>query len=337
MRDDEQAMARRPAAGSPDRESQDRSREAASGGHLGREVQGRAEGRAMRWLITDEEDQRLQGLTADAQVIYLRGIRRSMDYESGIAEIGLALMRQKLETIPDPKSRIHERRVDTLTNHYIRARLAELERAELIEKIPKQDRFGRPQYRCLAAPCGEVRPKFEPQENRKGRTASTTASEGADVVRLEDHWTAKGAAKEPQGDNRKRSGGPGYISTSDEVLVDDAAAQAPSTPPSTAPDCPHREIIQAYHDELPMCPQVRPELWKGERAAKLRARWREDERRQSVDWWRKLFRRIRETCPFLIGQCEPPPGRRPFQADLEWIVSPKNFAKILEGRYVDNG
>ncbi|MBK5942737.1 hypothetical protein CCR79_02445 [Halorhodospira halophila] len=315
----------------------DQRRQASVRSGVGAEVQGRAEGRAMRWLITDEEDQRLQGLTADAQVLYMRGFRRSMDFETGIAEIGLALLRQKIETIPDPKSRIQERRVESISNHYIRARIAELERAELIEKIPKEDRFGRPQYRCLAAPYAEVCPKSGPQENRKGRTASTTAGESADVVRLEDHWTARGTANEPQGHNRKRSGGPGYISTSDEVLVDDAASQAPSTPSSTAPDCPHREIIQAYHDELPMCPQVRPELWKGERAAKLRARWREDEKRQNVDWWRKLFRRIRQTCPFLIGQSEPPPGRRPFQADLEWIVSPKNFVKILEGRYVDNG
>lgn len=292
----------------------------------------------MRWLITDEEDQRLQGLTADAQVIYLRGIRRSMDYSSGVSEIGLALLRQKLETIPDPKSRIQERRVDTLTNHYIRARLAELERAELIEKIPKQDRFRRPQYLCLAAPYGEVRPESGPQENRKGRTASTTASESADVVRLEDHWTARGGAKEPQGDNRKRSGGPGEDRTSDDVLVDDADKSATSTRGDGPPDCPHQDIIQAYHEELPMLPRVRPDLWGGERAKKLRQRWREDSRRQSVDWWRKLFRRIRETCPFLLGQVDPPPGKaRAFQADLEWIVSPKNFAKILEGRYVDHG
>lgn len=326
MRDDEQAMARRPAAGPSDRAGQDRGRQTASGGHLGYEVQGRSEGRAMRWLITDEEDQRLQGLTADAQVIYLRGIRRSMDYDSGVAEIGLALLRQKLETIPDPKSRIQERRVDTLTNHYIRARLAELERAELIEKIPKQDRFGRPQYRCLAAPCGEVRPESGPQENRKGRTASTTASEGADVVRLEDHWTARGAAREPQGDNRKRSGGPGVESTSDDVLVDGAAGAPPSTSDDGIPDCPHQAIIQAYHEELPQLPRVRS--WHEKRQQALRARWREDSRHQSPEWWRRFFRRVGEACPFLLGD-----GPSGWRADLEWIVQRRNFYKILEGYY----
>jgi hypothetical protein len=36
----------------------------------------------------------------------------------------------------------------------------------------------------------------------------------------------------------------------------------------------------------------------------------------------------------LTGRCEGRKGR-PFVADLEWIIRPKNFAPILEGKYHD--
>jgi hypothetical protein len=90
-------------------------------------------------------------------------------------------------------------------------------------------------------------------------------------------------------------------------------------------DCPHKEIIALYHEVLPMCPRIRD--WTPARAVQLRARWNEDKRRQSLDYWRKLFEYI-ATCDFLVGKTD-----KPFFADLEWITKSKNFAKIREGRY----
>ena len=96
-------------------------------------------------------------------------------------------------------------------------------------------------------------------------------------------------------------------------------------------DCPQQAIIAAYHDELPMLPRVRE--WNEQRRKLLRSRWRESTERQDVDWWRTWFAWIRETCPFLVGQGTCPPGRDPFVADLEWLIRPNNFAKVVEGRY----
>jgi len=39
----------------------------------------------MRSQWNDAEDEALQGLTPEAQVIYLRGFRRYMDYRTGVA------------------------------------------------------------------------------------------------------------------------------------------------------------------------------------------------------------------------------------------------------------
>jgi len=88
-------------------------------------------------------------------------------------------------------------------------------------------------------------------------------------------------------------------------------------------------IIDLYHQTLPSGRQVR--IWNDARRAKLRARWKEDPKRQNIAWWGKLFGYIAES-DFLTGKTASA-GRRPFELGLEWIVSLENFAKILEGKY----
>ena len=98
---------------------------------------------------------------------------------------------------------------------------------------------------------------------------------------------------------------------------------------SPADQCPHADIIAAYHEILPELARVRS--WDADRQRMLRSRWREDSQRQSVAWWREFFSYVKR-CPFLIGQqCSE--GREPFLADLEWLIRPKNFRKVIEGKY----
>lgn len=94
-------------------------------------------------------------------------------------------------------------------------------------------------------------------------------------------------------------------------------------------DCPHKEIIALYHEILPMCPQVRD--WTPARATQLRARWNEDEKRQTLAYWKRFFEYVR-TCDFLVGR-----GSKPFFADLEWITKSANFTKIREAKYENRG
>jgi len=99
---------------------------------------------------------------------------------------------------------------------------------------------------------------------------------------------------------------------------------------STTLPCPQQEIITLYHELLPMCPRVRE--WTKNREGLLRARWGANSDRQTLDWWRRFFAYV-SSSTFLTGQSEPSQGRPPFVADLEWLISPKNFAKVIEGRY----
>jgi uncharacterized protein YdaU (DUF1376 family) len=98
-----------------------------------------------------------------------------------------------------------------------------------------------------------------------------------------------------------------------------------------ADGCPHAEIVAAYHDILPANPRIR--TWSGSRPKNLRARWREDPKRQTVDYWCRFFRHVAAS-EFLTGRKVDREGR-PFLPGLDWLVKPDNFAKVIEGRYHD--
>ena len=94
-------------------------------------------------------------------------------------------------------------------------------------------------------------------------------------------------------------------------------------------NCPHNDIIALYHELLPANPRIK--VWDGARADSLRARWREDPKRQDLDYWRRYFAHV-SASPFLTGKIEGQ-GGRPFLPGLDWLVKASNFAKVIEGRY----
>lgn len=103
---------------------------------------------------------------------------------------------------------------------------------------------------------------------------------------------------------------------------------------SPAP-CPHQEIISLYHEIIPAGTAVR--VWNSEREKHLRARWRENPKRQNLEWWRKFFEYAAQS-EFLTGQTAPAqPGRDPFVVSLDWLINPQNFAKVIEGKYHQRG
>lgn len=104
----------------------------------------------------------------------------------------------------------------------------------------------------------------------------------------------------------------------------------PQTSSAGPPRCPHQEIIALYHEVLPELRKVR--VWDANREKLLRARWKSEQKRQSLDWWRGFFEYVRG-CPFLMGLVDGREGKAPFQADLEWLVRPTNFNKVIEGKY----
>ncbi|WAL80972.1 hypothetical protein OYT13_13925 [Pandoraea sp. XJJ-1] len=100
---------------------------------------------------------------------------------------------------------------------------------------------------------------------------------------------------------------------------------------SGKPSCPHQQIIALYHELLPANPLIRD--WTPARAAHLRTRWAEDDKRQKLEWWRRFFAYIADS-EFLTGRSTGKSGK-PFTPGLDWIVKAENFAKIREGRFHD--
>lgn len=106
------------------------------------------------------------------------------------------------------------------------------------------------------------------------------------------------------------------------------------------PDCPHLEVLALWAEVLPALPQHDPLHWRGARADHLRARWREtaaakhwQTQAEGLAYLRKFFGYVGQS-RFLTGK-SPPLGkdRRPFVIELEWLVSPSNWAKVHEGKY----
>jgi uncharacterized protein YdaU (DUF1376 family) len=114
----------------------------------------------------------------------------------------------------------------------------------------------------------------------------------------------------------------------------------PTPPPSAKgpPDCPHAAVLALWAEVLPHLPQHDAQQWRGSRADHLRARWRETAaskgwttQQQGLAYLRRLFGYVGQS-PFLTGR-EHQPGKRPFFAELAWLVEPLNWAKVIEGKY----
>ena len=104
-------------------------------------------------------------------------------------------------------------------------------------------------------------------------------------------------------------------------------------PQGGAPDCPHAEIVELYHDccpTLPRCMVLSPK-----RQALMRSRWREVwadlkfDRLGGLQWFREFFESVQRS-DFLTGRSK---SDRIWTADLEWLMLPSNFVKVAEGRY----
>ena len=71
----------------------------------------------------------------------------------------------------------------------------------------------------------------------------------------------------------------------------------------------------------------------------MRARWREwwqggkyATQAEGLDFWRRYFVHVSKSA-FLTGRAPATSGRAPFVADLEWLVHPEHYLRVIEGRF----
>lgn len=129
----------------------------------------------------------------------------------------------------------------------------------------------------------------------------------------------------------------GLLADADASAPAEASA-APKPPKSEIPDCPHQRVLDLWAEVLPAMPQHTE--WNTARQAHLRARWREKAAEKSwasvdegLTFFRKLFGYIGKSA-FLTGKVKSrEAGKPPFQIELEWLLLPSNWAKVIEGKY----
>lgn len=111
------------------------------------------------------------------------------------------------------------------------------------------------------------------------------------------------------------------------------------------PACPVGEIVNAYHDLMPLNPKAR--VLDDARKKTIRARWREaavmtikpfgyKTTEQGVSAWKRFFEVCAESL-FLTGRTKPTEGKPPFVADIDFLLSPSGFKKCLENKYHRDG
>lgn len=109
------------------------------------------------------------------------------------------------------------------------------------------------------------------------------------------------------------------------------------------PACPVQEIIDLYHTNMPLNPKVK--ILNKVRRSAISARWREaskmscapfadgySAREDGLAAWREFFEICAES-QFLTGRATSMPGKPPFVATIDFLVSPSGFVKCLENKY----
>ena len=139
----------------------------------------------------DAEDEAMQGLPLMAQVLYLRGLRRHMDYQTGIVgerrRISYQMLRETLTVERRRGSRI--RNDENVTKKQIRVALEQLESVGLVEWVNTREKFG---YLTMRLPLAVVDTDFLPDQAMPG---SIRANE-------EGHEKGmRGRAREGHGEN----------------------------------------------------------------------------------------------------------------------------------------
>ena len=105
--------------------------------------------------------------------------------------------------------------------------------------------------------------------------------------------------------------------------------------------CPVQRIIDAYHKGMPANPRVK--ILNAARRGMIKARWIEaskltcepfgySDSNAGIAAWESFFE-ICNYSDFLTGKTQPQPGRPPFLAGIDFLMSPHGFAGCLENKY----
>lgn len=279
----------------------------------------------MKTSWNDEEDEALQGLPLRAQIIYLRGIRRYMNYSTGIA--GNSSRRISLKSLAEVSESFNNRQVDQPTKNATRASIEQLKKSGLIERIEDKD------YLIFFLPKADRNDSVQnnyntttTQQQHNNNTDSNT-EETINYGDLNDNYNIGEKDEILQGSlttTHIRITGKQVTEISKDIV---AHATGDVVKITKNQPTPYQAIVDLYHETLPGLSQVYK--LTDQRKQKIRALWADE--LDDLNCWKNYFISISHS-DFLMGR-SPPTNGRSFIADLDFIINPTNFVKIAEEKY----
>ncbi|MHB1351985.1 MAG: helix-turn-helix domain-containing protein [Thiobacillus sp.] len=136
---------------------------------------------------------------------------------------------------------------------------------------------------------------------------------------------------------RRETGVPQYTQTVIEPSITVSTGEQDRSPQH----CPIQKIIDLYHECMPANPRCK--VPNEARKRSIRQRWIEaailtckpfgyTTQAEGLRAWRHFFEVCAES-KFLTGQVPGRDGKPPFLADIDFLFSPKGFAKCIENKY----
>lgn len=279
--------------------------------------------------VTSRELRVLRGLHPDCLVIYVTVLRLCMDLATGLAgadprfQISYGWMRSELSRPRNKKSKYPGRRASSITLKHLRVRLDEMQRAELIRKIPQRHRSDHLVFFLPLAFRGSIRPIEEGQT--EGQRKQPDEGQRNNVKNQADTHHQGHAHNLSQGHDEGQ-----YIRLGSDLIVSkkqkrstqtEKARFASGSQSSPLPSCPHKKIIQLYREILPDLPGVAD--WTPSRQRMLRDSWQQF---PDLDWWRGYFEAVSKN-RYLMGKVNC------FRASLAWLVNRDNIAEFRERKF----
>ena len=265
----------------------------------------------MRTSWNDEEEHALQGLPLRAQIVYLRGIRRYMDYASRICggphrRISLGMLAETTQELVNRQIR------PKASKDCIRAALEQLKRAGLIVRMDDTD------YLLFYLPLADT-------DKSVAHNHTTTSR-----LPAHDHHPnpapASAKANPPPPATASINSPAAHHPTHPHTGYPDQNSLPEGRPPKAALT-PFQAIVDLYHQCLPSLPKVYK--LTDSRRRQIRNLWTDE--LDDLDSWRNYFRHIANS-DFLMGRIKGRDGTA-FVASFDFIIHPAKFIKIAEEQY----
>lgn len=288
------------------------------------------------WQFNENEDDALQFLPHADQVLYLRGFRANMDFDTGrVGErqrVSYRYFRELLE--------VRRRRGSTLpefnpTRDYVRGCIARLIGAGLVVKIenPAHVLGDCMVFFLPLAHVGSIRKFEEPHRNPTGtppRDSSGDTGAGGDMNPTPENDT------NPRNQYTSNNNSTNVeCENSDECSAPQLVDQVEQNPLG---NCPHSQILSLWQKHFPGKSQPNGSLWVNSGGAgQLRTRWREAAVVQHRDTGERLYHDLATGLEwwdrFLGYLAQSDLLRDSNWFDFRWLIRPTNFSKALEGKY----